>query len=47
MKKLILRDVLPSMLIGLLSLCFAPEAHGQQQPSQQGSGQQANVSDKG
>ncbi len=46
MKKLLLRDVLPSVLIGLLSLWFAPEAHGQQPPPQQGSGQQVKVSDK-
>ncbi len=46
MKKLLLRDVLPSVLIGLLSLWFAPEAHGQQPASQQGSGQQVKVSDE-
>ncbi len=46
MRALLLRDVLPSVLIGLLSLWFAPEAHGQQPPPQQGSGQQVNVSDK-
>ena len=42
-KKIVLRAV---ALIGFLSFYFAPVAYAQQQPAQQGSGQQVKVSDK-
>lgn len=45
-KKPVLWNAAPAALIGLLSVCFAPVAQAQQQPSQQGSGQQVKVSDE-
>ena len=46
MNKIILWDLMPAALIGLLSFCFAPAAYAQQPPTQQGSGQQVKVNDK-
>lgn len=46
MRRLMLRHVMLAVLIGLLTLWFAPVALAQQAPSQQGSGEQVRVSDK-